>query len=147
MGRVHAVIAPSLPKVDRTALLELVKRGQVTFNVDLSGSDLSAIYLHGIDLKHSDMRNVNLTGAVLNRVNLSGVKLGGCNLSEAILVECPIQWSEILQTIPKLTTFIDVNTIDEISTPSHKMAGLIIVNTDRLHRSNVSRSIVDRRGF
>ena len=52
---------------------------------DISGADLSMVYLSGADLSGAILSGANLSGADLRRANLSGADLSGANLRLANL--------------------------------------------------------------
>jgi uncharacterized protein YjbI with pentapeptide repeats len=59
--------------------------------VDLTGADLSKLYLHGLDLHAADLSRANLSEADLSGANLGEANLAGTNLYQANLTDADLQ--------------------------------------------------------
>lgn len=87
--------------------LALLKRGVHPWNAwrrrrrdtrpDLSGADLSGMYLEGADLKGADLSKVYLRRADLQRADLSEADLSWSDLIRAKLSEADLSWVELTE--------------------------------------------------
>lgn len=66
-------------------------------NQNLSGLDLSWMYLVGVDFRQADLRNTNLTGVNLRDANLTEALLTEANLSSASLKGINLEGASLIQ--------------------------------------------------
>ena len=95
--QVDAVKGKEYSRVRIQALEKLVQAGEILFQKDFNGVNLSGAYLSAANLSDANLSDANLSGANLSGANLISANLSSANLSSANLSDANLIRAKLLR--------------------------------------------------